>query len=238
MPPAMQAADLATEEEPLLSAVTNQIRSPRLLANAREGLEAAYLARSLIEKGDKAILHIARDADRTSFLEAMMAFFAPKIDVVVFPAWDCLPYDRVSPNAAITAQRLKALTTLAEWPGKRPLLVLTTANAIVQRVPPPEIVEGGHFALKPGRKLDRDALLDYLGRNGYRRVGTVHEPGEFAVRGGLIDIFATGEDTPLRLDLFGDEIDTIRAFDALTQRSLGKMDEVELRPVSEVVMQP
>ncbi len=234
----MEAAEIYREDEPLPAPSPGKDSRPILLANAREGLDAAYLATRLKDNPRQAILHIARDADRTTFLQSMVQFFAPEIETIVFPAWDCLPYDRVSPHPTITAQRLRSLARLAETSNERPLLVLTTANAVVQRVPPPEIIGSSHQTLEPGQKLDRDALLGYLTSNGYRRVGTVHEPGEFAVRGGLIDIFATGEATPLRLDLFGDEIDTIRAFDPLTQRSLAKIGVTELRPVSEVILQP
>ena len=132
------------------------------------------------------------------------------------------------------AQRLDTLARLLETGGPR--LVITTINALVQKVPPPEALRSGLFAARAGQRIDRAQLLACLARNGYRRSGTVVEPGEYAVRGGIIDIFPSGSERPLRLDLFGDELERIRAFDPLTQRSLGDVAEVRLRPVSEVLL--
>ena len=114
--------------------------------------------------------------------------------------------------------------------------MITSVNALLQRVPPPEAIRSGLFAAETGAQLDRERLLECLARNGYRRSGTVVEPGEYAVRGGILDIFPTGSEQPLRLDLFGDVLESIRAFDPLTQRSLGKVSRIDLRPVSEVLL--
>ncbi|MDX6749101.1 transcription-repair coupling factor [Geminicoccaceae bacterium 1502E] len=205
-----------------------------LIGNARDALEARFLAERLDQGKAACILHIARDAPRLAQLEALVRFFAPRLEILTVPAWDCLPYDRISPNAQIMAERLRALAQLSQ-PTKRARLVLTSANAVLQRVPPAATVTAGHFSARPGARIDRDGLLQYLERNGYRRTGTVVERGEFAVRGGLIDIFPTGSEQPLRLDMFGTTVETIRAFDPLTQRSLAKVEGLELSPVSEVL---
>ncbi|MFO1070078.1 MAG: transcription-repair coupling factor [Geminicoccaceae bacterium] len=210
-------------------------RGTTLLGNAREGLEARFLAERLMRKGVRSILHVARDAPRLAFIERMVRFFAPSVQVVAIPAWDCLPYDRISPTAELMAQRLAALAELSTGTSTAPRLILTTANAVVQRVPPPELVAASSFTVKRGGRVDRNALLAHLERNGYRRSGTVVEQGDYAVRGGLIDLYPTGAAAPLRLDLFGDVVDSIRAFDPLTQRSADRVDRVELRPMSEVV---
>ena len=175
-------------------------------------------------------------AARANQLAELVGFFAPGLEVAVLPAWDCLPYDRVSPNADIMAQRLDTLARLLEAGDEQPRLVITTVNALVQKVPPPEALRSGLFAASAGQRIDRAGLLACLARNGYRRSGTVVEPGEYAVRGGIIDIFPSGSERPLRLDLFGDELERIRAFDPLSQRSLGDVAEVRLRPVSEVLL--
>ena len=120
--------------------------------------------------------------------------------------------------------------------GRRPRLIVTTVNALLQKLPPPEVVRSGLFAAAAGERIDREQLLACLARNGYRRSGTVVEPGEYAVRGGIIDIYPSGSAQPLRLDLFGDMLEAIRGFDPLTQRSLGKVKHFELRPVSEVLL--
>ena len=129
----------------------------------------------------------------------------------------------------------------ALWPGWRgpaapPRLVLTTANAIVQKVPPPEVVRAGLFAAQRRRAHRPRALLAYLERNGYHRTSAVVEAGDYAVRGGLIDIFPSGSEQPVRLDFFGATLESIRTFDPLTQRSQGKVGGIELRPVSEVLL--
>ena len=165
----------------------------------------------------------------------MVAFFAPEIEIVEIPAWDCLPYDRVSPNAGIMAERLRALAG-SRRAGARQRLVLTTANAIVQKVPPPERVRAAHLRAKAGGRVDRDGLVAYLERNGYHRTSAVVEAGDYAVRGGLVDIFPSGQEQPVRLDFFGSTLESIRSFDPLTQRSQGKVEALELMPVSEVLL--
>ncbi len=209
-----------------------------LLANALEGLDGRFLAARLQRGATSCVLHVARDAPRAALLEQLVRFFAPEVEIVSVPAWDCLPYDRISPNAEVMAQRLAALGTLAGPPAARPRLVLTTANAIVQRMVPPEVVSGGAFAVAKGQRLDRTGLLGWLERHGYRRSGTVVEQGEYAVRGGLIDLFPTGSARPVRLDLFGDVVDSLRVFDPMTQRSGERVARIVLRPMSEAPLDP
>jgi transcription-repair coupling factor (superfamily II helicase) len=208
----------------------------RVIASAIEGLDALYLAELAAGSTAGQILYVARDGVRANQFAELIGFFAPDLEVAVLPAWDCLPYDRVSPNPDIMAQRLDTLARLLEADGDRPRLVITTVNALVQKVPPPEALRAGLFAAGAGERIDRAALLGCLAQSGYRRSGTVVEPGEYAVRGGIIDIFPSGSERPLRLDLFGDELERIRAFDPLSQRSLGDVAEIRLRPVSEVLL--
>ena len=248
----MPSAPLLADTAPDLQAAAPPVRPARhLVAAAVEGLDALWLARAASRAGAAQRLHVARDGGRASLLEELVRFFAPALEVVVLPAWDCLPYDRVSPNTDVMARRLDALARLldarladahladahlASEPAPRPQLVITTANAVLQKLPPPELILSGRFAAEAGCRIDRARLLACLARNGYRRSGTVVEPGEYAVRGGIIDIFPTGSEQPLRLDLFGDVLEAVRAFDPLTQRSLGKVAGFELGPVSEVML--
>ncbi len=208
----------------------------QLVVGAVDGLDALHLAKMASAKGGALFLHVARDAPRASQLVELIKFYAPDLTVVAFPAWDCLPYDRVSPNGDVMAKRLDVLGKLLGKEAAFPDLVITTVNALLQKVPTPDVIGSGLFTAKAGAKIDREQLLTCLARNGYRRSGTVVEPGDFAVRGGIIDIFPTGAEQPLRLDLFGDDLEAIRAFDPLTQRSLGKVDRIELLPVSEVLL--
>ena len=199
---------------------------------APEGYDALLIARRRAEHGGE-VLHVARDDGRMARLAEALAFFAPEIEVLRIPAWDCLPYDRVSPNAEIVAERIATLTRLLDRPS-RPRVVLTTANALVQRVPPREVFEGASFNLRKGGTLVPEDLTRFLEANGYHRAGTVMEPGEYASRGGIIDLFPAGFSEPVRIDLFGDGIESIRRFDPTTQRSGKPVDALVLRPVSEI----
>ena len=151
-----------------------------------------------------------------------------------FPAWDCQPYDRVSPHGGILAQRLTTLARLSRLTGSdKPLIVLTTVNAIVQRVPAREVVAAQALSVAPGHVVPMDSIVAWLEHNGYNRSSTVREPGEYAVRGGILDLFPAGLDQPVRFDFFGDSLESIRTFDAETQRTLLDMRALDLVPVSE-----
>ncbi|WP_417450827.1 transcription-repair coupling factor [Kordiimonas sp.] len=212
---------------------------PLVVAGVPGGYDAMLLADLTARAfGDtkRAVLHVASDDGRLMALANAVRFFAPTLEIVEFPAWDCLPYDRVSPQGDIVAKRMAALSRLSAHRLKAPLLVITTVNAILQRVPAPGAVADATFHAKPGDEVDMVVLTEFLASNGYNRTGQVMEPGEFAVRGGLLDIFPPGEESPLRLDFFGDELDTIRRFDPLDQRTIGTAPRLHLKPASEFSM--
>jgi len=203
---------------------------------APEGHDAQTLGQLVAGGFLKTVLHVCRDDGRVDRLKSALAFFVPEIEVLAFPAWDCLPYDRVSPNPEIVSRRIETLTKLADDAGAKPRIVLTTMNALMQRIPPRKIFRERVLILKLGGRIPTDRLLSFLGANGYVRTDTVREAGEFAVRGGIVDLFPAGATEPLRLDFFGDQIDGIRRFDAMTQRTTAKLDGVSLKPVSEVLL--
>src|SRR5262249_52616507 len=156
-------------------------------------------------------------------------FFSPVVEVLQFPAWDCLPYDRVSPHASIVAQRMTALSRLARIKGRdKPAVVLTTINAALQRVPARELISKQALSAAPGNLLGVDGVIRWLELNGFNRASTVREPGDYAVRGGILDLFAPGMDLPVRLDFFGDTLETIRSFDPETQRTVMEMRALDL----------
>ncbi|WP_240655291.1 transcription-repair coupling factor [Rhodovarius crocodyli] len=201
---------------------------------AVEGFDAALLRARRAETTGP-LLHVARDDARMARLADALTFFMPEAEVLRFPAWDCLPYDRVSPNPEIVAERVATLARLQEAP-TAPRIVLTTVNALVQKVPPRAVFQGSVLNLKKGARVSPEAVVKYLDANGYNRTGTVMEHGEYAVRGGILDLFPAGESEPLRLDFFGDEIDGMRHFDPATQRSGTHAGALSLRPVGEVFL--
>ncbi|MES1990509.1 MAG: transcription-repair coupling factor [Pseudomonadota bacterium] len=208
------------------------------LGEVPEGFDAMVLA-DIARAREGTVLHVARDDARLAAINETLRYFAPEIEIVSFPAWDCLPYDRVSPNPDIVSRRMATLALLSEKVDKpkRPLVVLTTINAVLQRVPPRETIRTSAWVAHVGNVIDLEKLTVYLAGNGYNRTGTVREPGEFAVRGGIVDIYAAGFDEPIRLDMFGDTLDAIRSFDAASQRTTGTLSKIELVPASEILLE-
>ena len=198
----------------------------------------AFLLRRRLGEHDGPLIHVARDDAAVAALADMLAYVEPDVTVLRFPAWDCLPYDRVSPNPAITAERAATLTRLLEPSGKTRRIVLTTVHALVQRVPPRDAFRNQAIAVRKGEALDQAMLIELLVASGYTRTDTVMEAGEFATRGGIFDLYPAGESEPIRLDLFGDEVDNIRRFDVASQRSTETLDAFKLRPVSEYALSP
>ena len=204
------------------------------------GYEPFAIYKIAAEIGNKGpILYIARDGQKLDDLTHALSFIEPQMPVAQLPSWDCLPYDRVSPNPAISAKRMSALTNIsALLKNPHPAIILTTANAIMQKLPPRSMVEGQSITARPGQNLDMDKLVHHLEHNGFERVSSVREIGDFAVRGGIVDLFAPGSDAPVRLDFFGDTLETIRAFDPASQRTTKTLKEFSLEPMSEITLTP
>ena len=211
-----------------------------LVDGVADGYEAFALARLAAEAAaDGPLLFVARDGQRLPAIIDGLAFAAPDLPVLELPAWDCLPYDRVSPGADAAARRLDALAGMAALATKpHRALVLTTANALLQRVPPAEAIEAQALRAKPGNRIDMEQLVRRLETAGFERVPTVREVGEFAVRGGILDLYAPGADEALRLDFFGDTLESIRAFDPASQRTTGQRNQLVMQAMSEVALTP
>ncbi|MBU6234355.1 MAG: transcription-repair coupling factor [Alphaproteobacteria bacterium] len=208
-----------------------------------EGQEAFVLKERAIEaqRRGAAAIHIALDEARMHTLADLMAFFAPDIDVLQFPAWDCLPYDRVSPQGDVIGRRVSTLAALVARLAsdiKKPLLILTSINAATQRVIPQSAIAGQALTIKKGTHVKQATLLATLAAQGYARTDVVREGGEFTVRGGIIDVFVPATDNPVRIDFFDDEVETLRSFDAATQRSLEDVPGLNLGTVAEVLLTP
>jgi transcription-repair coupling factor (superfamily II helicase) len=206
------------------------------LVGAPEGFDALVMA-DVVKTRKGLSVFVARDGARLSAFVDAFRFFAQNIEVLTFPAWDCLPYDRIGPSPGIAAQRMTALSRLVEGlDEKKPVLLVTSVPALIQRVPPKKSVKRASYSAKAGNTVEIADLETYFAINGYQRASTVSEHGEFAIRGGVIDVFPPSSEEPVRLDLFGDTLESIRAFDPETQRSTKQLKEVSLLPVSEALL--
>lgn len=209
-----------------------------VVSGAPEGFDA-YLAAEAAQRAASTVLFVLADGSRADAALRTIAFFAPGVPLFHFPAWDCLPYDRVSPKPDIEATRLATLSRLARRDEKSgPGIVVTTVNALTQRVPPRATIAEASFFAHVGNIIVHEDLTGFLARNGYVRSSTVREPGDFALRGGIVDLWPPGADLPLRLDFFGSTLDAIRRFDPDTQLSKDQVAQIELLPATEAGLDP
>ncbi|MBO9712846.1 transcription-repair coupling factor [Sphingomonas sp.] len=201
------------------------------------GVPAGFLPWMLADlaRAGRTAVYIAPDESAMRAVAATAPYFAPELDVIAYPAWDCLPYDRASPTLRIMSERLAALHALQTQP-KHARLLVTTVNAATQRTLTPFRIRQLVARLAPGERISLEKLGTLLQSNGYVRVDTVNDAGEFAVRGGLVDLFPSGADQALRLDFFGDEIESVRTFDPADQRTTGRIDGFTLLPASEALL--
>ncbi len=202
------------------------------------GSEAWLIANNI---NAHSLLCIVANDREMEMMQQNLQYCIPQAEILLFPAWDCLPYDIISPKQQIMAERLASLTKLIQYnsakPPDRQIIVITTANAALQKLPPVDVIKKSSISLQVGQMLSRNHLMDYLMHNGYCRVSTAMEAGEFAIRGNIIDIFPSGYKNGCRIDLFGDEIENILFFDAISQRSTGETTKsIALYPVSEVAL--
>ena len=206
------------------------------LSGAPEGFDALVMADIIKARGGLSVF-VARDGSRLSAFVDAMNFFAPGLEIISFPSWDCLPYDRIGPSAGVAAQRMTTLARLGQGiSGPRPTLLVTTVPGVIQRTPPISSVRDATYSAKVGHVVEIYVLERYFAINGYQRASTVSERGEFAIRGGVIDVFPPNAEEPVRLDLFGDTLESIRGFDPETQRSTRQLKDVILLPVSEALL--
>ena len=224
-------------------AAATRLRQPTAitLAHAPEGFDAfvvADLVRALAREAENravALTFVARDSIRAqNFIDAL-GFAAPEIEALALPAWDCQPYDRMSPSAAIAARRVTALARLALTRGarERPRILVATVSALSQRVPPRSYIAKAALSIAPGNALDMQTLVGWLETNGFSRASLVRDVGDYAQRGGILDLYAPALPAPVRLDFFGDAVESIRPFDPETQRSAGQLPALDLTPMSE-----
>ncbi|MDX1975121.1 MAG: transcription-repair coupling factor [Rickettsiales bacterium] len=199
-------------------------------------LAIAELLAGIAGHTPKRLVYIATSDKDLNALAGALGFFVPDAKVIRFSAWDCMPYDRSSPHTAIMSSRILALSQILRHDGKTPLVVVTTTNAIIQQLPQQRVIQDAVLSLAPNQDISQEQIITALLHQGYRRAGKAMEPGEFAVRGSIFDIMAPGMNEGIRIDFFGDTIETLRAFDPLTQVSQGTMERADIYPVSEVLL--
>ncbi len=201
------------------------------LCGIQEGYQP-FVIQKLVKK-HKLHCHVASNEVQLFFLKEVLERVSPEIKVFTFLEWDTVPYDRVSPKSDIEGQRIETLCQLADDKLNEKTLILTTPAAILQKVPPVSYFKGAIFNLQKGDIVSFEKLKSFLVKNGYKLVNTVVNQGEYALRGGLIDIYPAGRDHPVRLDFFDDELEEIKSFDELTQRTLQPFVSVSLKPMAE-----
>lgn len=211
---------------------------PLTFAGVPDGLLAGLLGVLSSKINDKkGMVYVAADGQKLPELKDGLTFYAPWLEVIELPAWDCLPYDRVSPSNNVTAKRINTLNRLARLDEEeKPLLVLTTVNALIQKCVPRAQMKRHALQVVPGHAISMDKIVNWLEVNGFERMVTVRDRGEYAVRGGILDLFAPGTEEPIRLDFFGDTLESIRSFDMASQRTIGQLKSVSLTPMSEVTL--
>ncbi|MBM3610206.1 MAG: transcription-repair coupling factor [Alphaproteobacteria bacterium] len=187
--------------------------------------------------GDKALpVFLVSNRDQLERTKTLLEFFKPKeYNILVFSPWDCLPYDRISPSKQVMSERLHTLITLSSLE-KKPYCLITTVGALLQKLPPPSTFQNRFLDLKVGHKTSLTTLQTFFQENGYERTEIVTAAGTYAVRGGIVDVFPPGSETPVRLDFFGDELEEMKSFDPETQRTLENRSMVKLLPTTEVFL--
>ena len=218
-------------------APTSPARGAGPSVSAIGGLIGASVSLAIVELAraeQRPVIVLARDPQHADQLDAEIRWFSDNtLPVAHFVEWETLPYDAFSPHQDIVSQRLKVL---AELPTMRSGVVVASTPSLLQRLPPTDYVGARTLILKVGEELDRDGFAGRLSAAGYHRVPQVSEHGEFALRGALVDVFPMGTDKPVRIDLFGDDIESLRYFDPQTQVSAAKVDSISILPASEVPM--
>lgn len=204
------------------------------LSSVADGYDA-FLLGDVYKTVSSDILYIVSDGLTLENTAELLNVLYPDIEILKLPAWDTVPYDRVSPNVSVSAERVRTLCALAQWPQvKKPRIIIASVGAVLQKLPPKKIFLNSIREVKVGNELKFDDFVHYAVINGYVRVEQVMEAGEYAVRGDILDIFPVGSDEPLRIDLFGDEVERIRTFDVLTQRTTSDLKQYTFQVMGEI----
>ncbi|MGC6517996.1 MAG: transcription-repair coupling factor [Candidatus Puniceispirillaceae bacterium] len=217
----------------------NNIELKTFIDGCPQGVDQLVISHFL--RDERPHIIVLRDEARmTQFIQGMR-FVLPQAEIYAVPAWDCLPYDRVSPHSSVTSARVASLSSLVAGRSDSsqkggPQIVVTTVNGWLQKVPPPAFFTKASLSLTSGQQISLEKVTQFLVKNGFHRTDTVREYGEFAIRGGILDVFSDALSMPVRIDFFGDEIETIKQFDALSQRSTDNLSDLIIKPAAEFLL--
>ncbi|MBA5724003.1 transcription-repair coupling factor, partial [Candidatus Liberibacter sp.] len=204
------------------------------VVSGTEGFLLAEMARS-----GSSLVYISSDERSLLNLKKILAFTVPEIKTFILPAWDCLPYDRVSPSPRVVASRLSCFSHLAaRTKEKKVSIILTTVSALMYRFLNPDVIENYKLRIRSGDQISMTQVIERLETNGFQRVDIVHAVGEYAVRGGILDLYVPTKKHPIRLDFFGDNLESLRFFDSVSQRTIGNISSVVINVLSEVILTP
>ncbi len=182
------------------------------------------------------IVWICQDEAQLAEITMALSYLAPKTRVLDMPPWDCHPYSRIAPNARIVARRIRTLSTLIRLKAETSFILLTTVGVAMQALAPANVFARSHYVIRVGQAVETQKLLGYFDRIGFMRVTQVLEPGDYAVRGGIIDVLPPGQENPVRIDFFGQTVESLREFDITTQRTVRKRRQVTFTVASEVIL--
>ena len=199
-----------------------------------EGLNAKFLLDKLNLLGCN-LVHIAHDDKKLEAMKLALLFFDPNANIRVIPAWDCSPYEIISPNPLITSERISSLSKIDEQFDDK-IIYLMTLNSVSQYLPPRSVVRDSYYQITLGKQIDEKYLKELLIQFGYVKTSMVSEPGDYSIRGDIIDIFTSGNSGAVRLDLFGDVVERLRTIDPRTQLTISNLSNLELLPISEVII--
>ncbi len=218
--------DVLSDLNPIIDALIQiPVGERRWLGNLKGASPSLVLA-ELAKRSPHLIVMVAKDSAQVSLIDEELRFFG--VTPLVFPDWETLPYDRLSVHQSIISERLSLLSNIPKQG-----FILVAATTLSHRIAPPKWLLGQHFDIKKGQKLSFETQRQRLSRAGYRAVETVFEPGEYALRGSLMDIFPMGQSQPIRIELLDDDIESLRFFDAETQRTTAHIEDFRLLPAQE-----
>ena len=209
------------------------LKKKNIVSNLPDGADCLAAA-ELCDHFSK-ILIILRDDVRLSRFSQSLRIITNNIDIIEFPAWDCLPFDKNSPNQKLVGKRVRALSSLAN-PNSKKTIILSTIGSVIQKIPNQDFIKNSSKSIQSGQNISQRELINFFENNGYMRTNTVREDSEYSFRGSILDVYPPGEKHPVRIDFFGDVIDSLRVFDPISQLSLHNINFISFNAGNEIIL--